>query len=190
MSRQINFLAERRKQLTKTERQDRRIMRIASIVFGVIFFLFLIVFAVRLYVNRQLMQVREAQRRAREQVVGSEATERSFVIFVNKLTALVNVTNDRDEKNKALTFFSTIFGSEVFIRQISFLEKERILSLTVQSDTVFQLQRVFAIINSPEVRNEFVSISPSNLARSPQGDYELVITAVVKETGASGATGQ
>jgi hypothetical protein len=180
-SRQINFLAERRKGLTKTELQDRKIMRIASIVFGGVFVVFLVVFGVRFYFDRQLYQVREAQKSARSQILNNETTERSFVVFVYKLTALANLTQDKQEKNQAITFFSNLFGPDVFIRQMSFLEKEKILSLRIQSDSIFSLKQVFEILNSQEVRNQFVSINPSDLMRTPQGNYEMVITAVVKQ---------
>lgn len=181
MSRQINFLAERRKALTKTEIQDRKVMKIASVIFGTVFTVFLIVFAVRFYFDRQLFQVREAQKSARAQILNDESIERSFVIFVYKLTALTNLTQDKQEKNQAITFFSNLFGDDVFIRQMSFLEKEKILSLKIQLDSIFSLRQVFDLLNSQQVRDQFVSINPSDLMRTPGGDYEMVITAVVKE---------
>lgn len=181
MSRQINFLAERRKALTKTEIQDRKVMKIASVIFGTVFTVFLIVFAVRFYFDRQLFQVREAQKSARAQILNDESIERSFVIFVYKLTALTNLTQDKQEKNQAITFFSNLFGDDVLIRQMSFLEKEKILSLKIQLDSIFSLRQVFDLLNSQQVRDQFVSINPSDLMRTPGGDYEMVITAVVKE---------
>ena len=181
ISRQINFLAERRKSLTKTELHDRKIMRISSIVFGGVFLVFLIVFGVRFYFDRQLYQVREAQKAARSQILNNESIERSFVVFVHKLTALSNLTQDKQEKNQAITFFSTLFGSDVFIRQMSFLEKEKMLSLRIQSKNIFSLNRVFQLLNSQEVREGFVSIHPSDLLRTQQGNYEMMITAVVKQ---------
>lgn len=181
MSRQINFLAERRKALTKTELQDRKVMRVASMIFGGVFMVFLAVFAVRFYFDRQLFQVREAQKTARAQILNNESIERSFVIFVYKLTALANLTQDKQEKNQALTFFSNLFGDDVFVRQMSFLEKEKILSLKIQSDSIFSLREVFALLNSQQVRDQFVSINPSDLVRTAGGDYEMIITAVVKE---------
>jgi hypothetical protein len=180
MTRQINFLAERRKSLTKVEVQDQKIIRIASIIFGVTFLLFLIVFGVRFYFDRQLFQVREAQKAARSQILNDQNIERSFVIFVYKLTALANLTQDKQEKNEALNFFSNLFGSDVFVTQMSYLEKERILSLKIQSDSVFTLRRAFELLNDPSVRAEFSSVNPSDLQRTPQGDYQMVITAVVK----------
>lgn len=181
MSRQINFLAERRKALIKTEIQDRKVMKIASVIFGTVFTVFLVVFAVRFYFDRQLFQVREAQKAARAQILNNESIERSFVIFVYKLTALANLTQDKQEKNQAITFFSNLFGDDVFIRQMSFLEKEKILSLKIQSDSIFSLRQVFDLLNSQQVRDQFVSINPSDLMRTSGGDYEMVITAVVKE---------
>lgn len=180
MSRQINFLAERRKGLTKVEVQDRKIIRIASMIFGGIFLLFLIVFGIRFYFDRQLFQVREAQKAARSQILNDQAIERSFVIFVYKLTALANLTQDKQEKNEALNFFSNMFGSDVFVTQMSYLEKERILSLKIQSDSVFSLKTAFELLNTDAVRQEFSSVNPSDLTRTAQGDYEMVITAVVK----------
>ncbi len=180
MSRQINFLAERRKSLTKIEVQDQKAIRIASGVFTVTFLIFLAVFGVRFYFDRQLFQVREAQKAARSQILNDQAIEQSFVIFVYKLTALANLTQDKQEKNEALNFFSNLFGSDVFVTQMSYLEKERILSLKIQSDSVFSLRKVFELLNTDAVREEFASVNPSDLTRTPQGDYEMVITAVVK----------
>src|SRR5688572_18916140 len=181
MSRQINFLAERRKSLTKTEQEDRRIIRIVSIFFGTVFTVFLIVFGIRFYFDRQLFQVEAAQKNARSQILNNEATERSFVIFVYKLNALVNLTQDKQEKNQALNFFSNLFGPNVFVTQMSFLEKERILSLKIESDSIFSLREVLNLLNSPEVRVQFISVNPSDLVRTARGDYEMVITAVVKD---------
>ncbi|MBW7944778.1 hypothetical protein H3C70_05275 [Patescibacteria group bacterium] len=180
MSRQINFLAERRKSLTKIEVQDQKAIRIASIVFTTTFLIFLTVFGIRFYFDRQLFQVREAQKTARSQILNDQAIEQSFVIFVYKLTALANLTQDKQEKNEALNFFSNLFGSDVFVTQMSYLEKERILSLKIQSDSVFSLRKVFELLNTDAVRAEFTSVNPSDLTRTPQGDYEMVITAVVK----------
>lgn len=181
MSRQINFLAERRKSLTKVEVQDRKIIRIASIVFGATFVIFLLIFGVRFYFDRQLFQVREAQKVARSQILNDQSIERSFVIFVYKLTALANLTQDKQEKNQALNFFSNLFGPDVFVTQMTFLEKEKILSLKIQSDSVFSLREVFSLMNTQPVRDQFVSVNPSDLIRTQNGDYEMVITAVVKQ---------
>jgi len=179
-NRHINFLAERRKGLTKTEVQDRKIMRLASFIFGGAFLLFLLIFGVRFYFDRQLVQVKEAQKGARSQILNNELTERSFVIFVYKLSALAELTQDKQDKNNAISYFSHIFGPEVFIRQISFLEKERILTLKIQSDSIFSLKQVFSLLNSEPVRAQFSSINPSDLTRTAQGDYQMAITAVVK----------
>lgn len=179
-TRQINFLAERRKGLTKVEIQDRKVIRIASMIFGGVFTVFLIIFGIRFYFDRQLFQVREAQKAARSQILNDQNIERSFVIFVYKLTALANLTQDKQEKNEALNFFSNLFGSDVFVTQMSYLEKERILSLKISSDSVFSLRNMFRLLNDDSVRAEFSSVNPSDLQRNAQGDYEMVITAVVK----------
>lgn len=180
MSRQINFLSERRKGLTKVEIQDRKIIRIASIIFGGAFTVFLIIFGVRFYFDRQLFQVKEAQKAARSQILNDQNIERSFVVFVYKLTALANLTQDKQEKNEALNFFSNLFGSDVFVTQMSYLEKERILSLKIQSDSIFTLRNAYRLLNDSSVTEEFSSVNPSDLTRNSQGDYEMVITAVVK----------
>jgi len=179
-TRQINFLAERRKGLTKVEIQDRKVIRIASMIFGTVFSVFLIIFGVRFYFDRQLFQVREAQKAARSQILNDQNIERSFVIFVYKLTALANLTQDKQEKNQALNFFSNLFGSDVFVTQMSYLEKERILSLKISSDSVFSLRNALKLLNDDSVRQEFSSMNPSDLQRNPAGDYDMVITAVVK----------
>lgn len=186
-ARQINFLSERRKSLTKTEHQDLQLIKIVGGVFGVIVLICAVLISIRVYLGRQFSQVQESEKLARAQIVDNETIERSFVIFVYKLTAMTNITQDKEAKNEAITFFSQLFGEDVFIKQMSFLEKEKILSLRIQSESVFSLQEVFRKLSEDDVRGRFASLSPSNLLRTPAGDYEMSITAVLKQTATASA---
>ena len=181
-ARQINFLSERRKSLTKTEHQDQQVMQIMAGVFGLIVVICLMSFGLHFFLNRQMTQVQAAEKAARSQIVDNETIERSFVIFVYKLTALTSLSQDKQDKNEAISFLSTLFGDDVFIKQMNFLEKERILSLRIQSDSIFSLKQVFSQLNDPEVRGRFASLNPSDLLRTADGNYEMSITAVVKSS--------
>ena len=180
MSRQINFLGERQKQLGKTEIQDRQILRYATIFLGISFGVFVLVFGINFYFSRQLSQIMTAERVARSQILSNEDIERSLVIFVNKLSSLAKIAQDRQEKNEAITFFSSVFGNTVFIKQIDFDQKEKLLTFRLQSDDIFSLKDVFEVVNSPEVQQQFRSVKPSDLSRAPNGKYEMVVAVVTE----------
>ena len=178
MSRQINFLGDRQKQLGKTEIQDRQILRYTGIFLGGCFAVFVVVFGVHLYFGRQLSQIQTAEKVARSKILSNEEIERSLVIFVNKLSSLSKIGQDRQEKNAAITFFSSVFGNSVFIRQIDFEQKEKLLTFKLQSNDIFSLRQVFEVVNSAEVQQRFTSVRPSDLVRTADGKYEMVVAVV------------
>jgi hypothetical protein len=182
MPREINFLSERRKQLTKVEKKDTQIMKILAGILGMVFVFFLLSFGVQLYVDRQLFQLKAAQKVARSQIAENEEIERSFVIFVYKLTSLSNINQDRQEKNAAIDYFSTVFGDSIFIKNIEFDQKEKLLIFRLESNDVFALRKIFDTLKSEEIRQRFASINPSDLKRTITGTYEISVAVVTKKT--------
>jgi hypothetical protein len=176
MSREINFLNERRKKLTKQESGDRNIMMMTGYFVAIIFIISCVAFGVSFYFDRQVFDLQEAQKVARSQITTNQNVEKSFVIFVHKLSSLANIYQDKQDKKAVIQFFSSAFDPSISIQEISFNQPEKLLTFHLQSEDIFAMQKVFSLFNSPDFRVKFQSVNLSNLSRSSDGRYIVVIT--------------
>jgi hypothetical protein len=190
MSRQINFLAERRKDLTKQEKIDKRILEVTGVILGMSFAFFLVVTLFTFYLTNQLRNSQVAQKTARSGISENRDTEESFVIFAHKLSSLAQIYQTRQEKKKVIDFFSKAFNSDVLLKAINFNETEKVLVLYFQSDDIFAFKQVLELVNSPDVANRFNSLTPSGLVRNADGTYEITLTVSTQKKIAKAATAQ
>lgn len=176
MPREINFLNERRKKLTKQEKSDKNVMMMTSYFLGVVFVILVITEGVSIYLGRQVFDLQAAQEVARSQITSNQTVEKSFVIFVHKLSSLARIYQDRQDKKAVIQYFGSAFDSSVSIQEISFDQAQKLLTFHLQSTDVFAMQKVFQLFNSSDFRSKFQSVSLSNLSRASDGSYIVVIT--------------
>jgi hypothetical protein len=181
VTREINFLGERRKKLTRQETADRRIMMMVGVVLGIMVVVFLIIFGIRLFLGRTLFQRVEAQRVARGEITSNQSLERSFVVFVNKLKALTQIDQDKKDKNEVIQYFETTFGTDSLFKKIEFDQKEKLLVFRLQSNDIFALKKVMDLANSPDVQSKYPSLKTSDLHRSADGTYEVTIAVLAEK---------
>lgn len=178
----INFLKDRRKRLTKQDIADRQIMRYTLYVLGGVLAVMVLVLSVRGFLWYRTNQVAERQAQLKRAVLSQEDIEKSYVIFANKIKILRELLDERANKQVAIDYFSGIFGDEVLIREIEYESQIGILSFGLKANNVFVLENVFTILNSDQVKNDFSSVSKSELRRGNDGSYNVkVIVGLVKE---------
>jgi len=181
MGKEINFLGDRRKKLTKQEKEDRKILRIGSVFFGLVFALFLAVFALHFALAQQILLVQAQQKTVRDQIVVNQQLERSFVIFVKKLVALTDLYETRLDKRQAIAYLSSILAPDVFLKQITFDQRNKFLVFRVQASDIFHMQKVFGIVNNPDVIKKFDFLTTSTLERTADEKYEMNIIVSTKK---------
>ena len=186
--RDINFLRERRKSLSIQQQQDKRILLIAEITFGVIVLAFAVAFGVNIYLASQLNQIRSQQQLQRDQIVSNQSLELSFTTFVRKLSALSTLYQDRLDKKEAIAYFTNVFGPDVLIKKISFDQAEKLLVFRVQSNDIFHLQGVLSIVSAQETLAKFPTVNASHLSRDADGHYEMDVIVSTNKSGPSTAT--
>jgi len=176
MPREINFLSDRHKEIVKQELADRKIMLICSIFLGACFGIFVAASAVQLFLSFQLNKTKNIESSLRTQIVGNQTTEKTFVIFVHKLGSLAQIDQDRQDKKVIIQFFNSYFGSSVSIIGVEFDQNQKLLTLKLQSSSVFELKNVLVKLTDKEVFDKFTSVRPSNLTRSLDGKYQINVT--------------
>ena len=173
MSREINFLSERRKTLSKQEAKDKRLLRIALIFLAIVIVALLGCIGGLYYFNSQLAKVKSLESAARTEILSNADTEQSFVLFVRKLSSLAAIAQDRQDKRNVIDYFNQVFGPDVLIKGLEFDPKNKLLLFKIESPDVFKLRAVLDLVNSPDIQAKFVSLNPSDLSRTSDGKYEM-----------------
>lgn len=176
MSREINFVQSRRKQLTKNQENDLKIFKITAGVFGFLVVIFLIVLGVNFFLQFQVKSVMDQEKRMETQILSNGLVEQSILITSEKLKVLSELFDQRYDKQAAIEYFSDIFGSEVLIKDINYEADEKILSLRIQATSIFILEQIFAQLANPEVQTKFGQVNKSELIRNDRGRYSMAIT--------------
>lgn len=176
MATTINFLRDRRRRLTKQQALDQKMFKAAAAVCGICFGIFIASVGIRLFLAYQLQQLGDRENRLLAQVRSQEDSERSYVIFAAKLKVLSQLFEQREDKQVALEYFTTLFGPDVLVSDVAYDADAGELVLGLKANNVFTLQTVFNQINSQEVKDEFRSISASELRRDDQGAYQTTVT--------------
>lgn len=173
MARNINFVRERQRRLTQLEIRDRIVFRWVLIIFTGILVAVTITVGVRFFFVYRVNKTTTEQQTLRKTIGTKESVERSFTIFSYKLKTLTELFGKRKEKQEALAYFSTLFGPDVIIRQLSYAEEDETLYFTLEAKNVFILDEVFTKMGSPEVKSKYPTIQKESLRRTGNGKYGM-----------------
>lgn len=181
MSKQINFVSERRKVLTKLEERDKKWFGFTTKIVLAVFAVFLVALGVRLFFMYQVKVVVDEQKTTREAILSHEELEKEYTIFAHKLKQLSIIFTRRQNKQEALKFFNELFGDEVKVSEINYSSDgdEDVLAFTLRAKSVFTLDEIFDKLNSREVLDRFNDIEKESLRRSGDGSYGIQITLVL-----------
>lgn len=129
----------------------------------------------------QLQQLSNQENRLLSQVRSQEDSEKSYVIFAAKLNVLSQLFAQRRDKQEALEYFTTLFGSDVLVSDVAYDADSGVLTLGLKANNIFTLQTVFEQLRSEEVKSQFTSVTTSELRRDDQGSYQTTVTIALKE---------
>jgi len=176
MGRSINFVQNRRKKFTKSQANDFKVLKIVAVLFGALIVILGIVFAVYFYLSSQVKNIKNEQKALEREILSQESTEQDVVVSTAKLKILLELFDLRYDKQAAIAYFSEIFGDKVLIKDINYDAGNKILSLRLQSESVFVLEEVFEKLANPEVEERFGLVNKSELNRNSEGAYGMAIT--------------
>jgi hypothetical protein len=180
MSGLINFVRHRRKLLSKKQQQDYKLFRFSLMAIGGILVLMLIVLGVRFSLSLNLTQIKAQQDQLRQSILGLEENEKNYVIFSSKVKALVELFDERRNKQEAISFFSSAFDNRVLVSDITYDAMGSMLTFGLVSQDVFTMETVYEMLQSPEVKAAFEQIKMSDMRRSADGSYRITVTVILK----------
>jgi len=178
---EINFLSQQNKKLTAQQKSDQIYFRYSAIVCAVCTVLLILTLGVSLYLNLRLKRVQAQVTLAKQQIDSDRSLEANYLFFVNKLTIIRELFDQRAEKQIALTYFTDLFGPEVTISGLTYNMESGILSLQVTSPHIFIMEHAFLMLEKPEVQEQFTSLTKTNLNRNSSGEYTFTLTITFGE---------
>ncbi len=176
MTRNINFVRERQRKLSQLEIQDRRVFRIVAISFVGVLCAVAVTLGARFFFLYKVNKLTEDQKAMRNSIASKESIEKSFTVFSYKLRTLTDLFGKRKEKQEALAYFSTLFGPDVSIRQLSYSGEDEMLHFTLEAKSVFVLDEVLIKMSSPEVKEKYPTIQKESLQRGKNAKYSMAVT--------------
>ncbi len=180
MPKLINFVGDRRKRLSRLQKQDKKIMQIATNILVVVFIIFLVVLGLRVFYLFRVKKIKDEQKNVKQIILSHEDIEKEYVVFAQKLKQLTVLFGKRKDKQDALVFFSHIFGDDVIVSGIDYSSAdEDVVSFTIKTPNVFVMDRVFQKLASEQVASVYPKIAKSNMNRSDTGNYTLNLAVVL-----------
>lgn len=176
MSRSINFVRERQRSLSKQEQRDRKILRQAIIALFIVGGLLVAVVGTRLGLVEWLKNVKSQQDAAIAQIQEREDVERSYTVFASKLNVVTELFGKRKEKQDALAYFSSLFDPDIIISQLSYSAEDDVLTFTIQAPSIFRMEQVFGVMQSPDVSVRYPDLSRESLRRGGDGAYGMQVS--------------
>lgn len=180
MSGLINFVRYRRKLLSKKQQQDFQLFRYSLYGIAGVFVIFLVALGVRLLLAYNLSQIDQQQNELRRTILGLEENEKQYVIFSSKVKALVELFDERRNKQEAISFFSKAFGGGVLVSDMTYNAQDSMLTFGLVSQDVFTMEEVYNMLQTQDVRNTFEQIKMSDMRRSADGTYRITVTVILK----------
>lgn len=175
----INFLSKHRKELSALEKQDKKyykwILTAAISISGVA----CVIVGISLFFHFQARQVLAQKERLERAITNQEGLERSALVLYSKLESLSELINLRRDKQQAIAYFTDLFGEDVLIKDIDYLSEGGILSLRLESESIFAFERVVDLLESEATTQRFSSLAKSDLTRMRTGSYSITVTVVL-----------
>ncbi len=175
MPHSINFVESRRKRLNQASLKDGKTRLISIITLIISFTIFLIVVAVRLFMQQTLASLENREETIKKQILAAESTEKEYTLFVNKLQTLTKLFDDRKDKQQTIAYFNNVFGNDVIIKEIEYAAEDQQVAFALQAKDIFTLDTVYKVFNSPAFMEQYPSIQKTGLRREGTGVYIMEV---------------
>jgi len=177
---EINFLSSRTRHKQKQREQDKKLFKISSIVLIVVVSILVVIIGVKLVINLRIKDKNKTIASLKQTIVEKEAVELSYLIFVNKLKAVGEIYASRSDKQTAMNYFTDLMSDVATITAMNYEEESGGLTLSLDHQNVFFLEKSTTILDSPQVKEVYKNVKKGSLTRADQGNYVLNLAIQLK----------
>jgi hypothetical protein len=176
MANSINFLSTQHRKGTEQQKRDRQWFKWSLFGLGGVIVVLLAAIGSSFFLQYQVGRAKNTAQDLEREILASEEVEKSAVVLAKKVSILKILFDERQDKQQAIEYFSNLFGDNVVLKDITYQASEGILSLRVQAFSVFELERVFALLQQEETTSRYATVATSDLRRDQEGAYAMNLT--------------
>lgn len=184
----INFLHQHRKELSSLEKKDKQYYTYSLWGAIAVTIISCLVAGSSLFLSFSTDQVLANRQSLEASILQQEAIERSALVLAAKVSSLADLISQRGDKQQAIQYFTDLFSSDaVLIKDIDYQSRQGILQLRIEAQSVFVFEDLVDALESDQTKDQFESIVQSELRRTREGTYSVVVTVVLKKGTLTGA---
>lgn len=177
---EINFLSSRTRHKQKQREQDKKLFKISSVVLIAVVVILLLIIGLKLVINLRIKDKTKTIASLKKTIVEKEEVELSYLIFVNKLRAVGEIYASRSDKQTAMNYFADLMSNVATIAAMSYEEESGGLTLSLDHQNIFFLEKSTSILDSPQVKEVYKNVKKGSLTRADQGNYILSLAIQLK----------
>lgn len=177
---EINFLSSRTRHKQKQKEQDKKLFKISAIVLIVVVIILLVILGLKLVINLRIKDKTNTITSLKKTIVEKETVELSYLIFVNKLRVVGEIYASRSDKQTAMNYFADLMNDVATISAMNYDEESGGLTLSLDHQNVFFLEKSISILDSPQVKEVYKNVKKGALTRADQGNYVLNLAIQLK----------
>jgi len=179
MLNKINFVKERRKQLSREKNKDRKWFSITILVFILVVVMAVVVMAANLFFSQKIKTLRQHQVQLENLIKNHQTVELEYNTLLRKLNIVSQLFGERKNKQEALAYFSNLFDSSVKVSGLNYSEKSKSLTFSLDIPSVFKLDEVFKVLDSTALKQRFGQVEKHSLTRNSLGHYTISVSVLL-----------
>lgn len=188
---QVNFLRQRKRELSKVQLTDQKYAKWLAGVFATVMVASLLVLGVDLFFGYRLNRVLALQKDLEGEITQQKNREAEYLILAKKIETIKELIGGRTKNRQAIEFFTTLFSTpEISVKEVSFEGKSQ-LQFYLNIRNVFAMDQAVKQLASEQIRSQFAAVTVSDLSRAQAGEYTLQVTVILddqKKVAAGAAT--
>lgn len=172
----INFLRQRRKQLTALQETDKKYAMVLGYVTGGVVIAMIVIFVVNFFFRQQLERLKAKQAAEQNKISSLASVEVEYITLAQKASDITELLKDQGVRQKGLEFFTTLFANNnVTVTEVAFLE-DGIIQFQISTKDVFQFNALLNQLQSDQVLAEYPNIAVTDLNRGKSGTYNAAVS--------------
>ena len=177
----INFLRQRKKDLSEVQLVDKKYAIWSGYLILFIFLAMILVVGVDYFFTTRTQTIQSRQKEVQSKISSYAAVEKEYVALAKKLELISTLLTSRDERRDAIIFITKLFSQEEAILKELQIDSDGILRFQIVSKNVFVMNQTMKRLQQDDIRQQFDSLAMTDLSRNQNGEYSVEVSVVISQ---------
>ena len=180
-SKLINFLRQRKKELSEVQIVDKKYAVWSGYLLLFIFLALILVVGVDYFFTTRTLTIQKRQQDVQTKISSFSAVEKEYVALAKKLELISTLLTSRDERKDAIIFITKLFSQEEAILKELQIDSDGIMRFQIVSKNVFVMNKTMQRLQQDDIHQQFNSLAMTNLVRNQNGEYSVEVSVIISQ---------